>query len=83
MGEANYRIPAWQGHDLWREIVAGAMTDPELDHRLLFLVLALVTAPIASLRAWLRGWGQRNLFRLDPEQLLAMDLDEVRRYVSG
>ncbi len=51
--------------------------------RLLFLVLALVTAPIASLRAWRRGWGQRNLFRLDPEQLLAMDLDEVRRYVSA
>ena len=51
--------------------------------RLLFLVLALVTAPIPSLRAWRRGRRQRNLFRHDPEKLLAMDIDEVRRYVSA
>jgi len=49
--------------------------------RLLFLVLALITTPVRSLRAWRRGWGQKNLYRLDPEELLAMDLDEVRRYV--
>ena len=51
--------------------------------RLVFLVLALVTAPVASGRAWRRGRGQRNLYRIDPEQLLAMDLDEVRRYISA
>ena len=51
--------------------------------RLFFVVLALATAPIRSAHAWRRGRGQRNLYRLDPDELLAMDLDEVRRYVSG
>ena len=51
--------------------------------RLVVLVLALITTPVRSLRAWRRGWGQKNLYRLDPEELLAMDLDEVRRYVSA
>ena len=50
--------------------------------RLLFLLLALAIAPIRSLRAWQRGWSQQNLYRLDPNQLLDMDLAEVRRYVS-
>lgn len=51
--------------------------------RLLFLALALITAPVPSVRAWRRGWGQKNLYPLDPEELLAMDLDTLRRYVSA
>lgn len=51
--------------------------------RMFFLAIALVVAPMRSVRAWRRGWGQRNLYRVDPERLLAMDLDEVRRYVCG
>jgi hypothetical protein len=50
--------------------------------RLLFLAIALLTAPAQTLRAWKRGWGQRNLYRLEPDRLLAMDIDEVRRYVA-
>ena len=50
--------------------------------RLFFLAIALVVAPVQSVRAWRRGWGQQNLYRLDPDQLLAMDLDDVRRHVS-
>jgi hypothetical protein len=51
--------------------------------RLFVLVLSVVTAPSASLAAWHRGRGQRNLYRLDPDRLLSMDIEEVRRYVSG
>ncbi len=51
--------------------------------RLFFLAIALVMAPIRTVRAWRRGWGQQNLYRLDRDQLLAMELAEVRRYVSG
>ena len=50
--------------------------------RTFFLAIALVVAPMQSARASRRGRGQRNLYRFDPEQLLAMDLVEVRRYVS-
>ena len=51
--------------------------------RLFFLVMAIVTAPVRTVDAWRRGRGRRNLYPLDPEQLLAMDLDEVRRYISS
>ena len=49
--------------------------------RLLFVVIALVMAPLRTARAFREGWGQRNLYRLDPETLLALDLEDVRRYV--
>ena len=51
--------------------------------RLFFLLIALAVAPVATLHAWQRGWGQRNVYRLDPEELLVMDIDEVRRYVTA
>ena len=51
--------------------------------RVLFLAIALVLAPIRSARAWRWGWGKRNLYGLDPEQLLAMDLVEVRRFIEA
>ena len=50
--------------------------------RLFFVAIAFAIAPIRSTRAWRRGWGQRNLYRLDPDQLLAMDLVDVRRYIT-
>ncbi len=48
-----------------------------------FLAIALVTMPAGTVRAWRRGWGQRNLYRLDPQRLLAMEVAEVRRYVEA
>ena len=51
--------------------------------RVFFLAIALLMAPVRTVRAWRRGWGQQNLYRLDRDQLLAMELTEVRRYVSG
>ena len=51
--------------------------------RLFFLLIALVMAPVRTVRAWHSGWGQRNLYRLDPDDLLAMELDDVRRYMAA
>jgi hypothetical protein len=51
--------------------------------RLLFLLIAGVMAPSRTVRAWRRGRGQRNLYRFDPDHLLALDLDDVRRYVCS
>ncbi len=39
--------------------------------------------PVQTVRASRRGWGQRNLYRLDPQRLLAMDLADVRRYIEA
>lgn len=50
--------------------------------RFFFLAIAPVIAPLRSARAWQRGWGQHNLYRFDPDQLLVMDLVEVQRYIS-
>ncbi|MAE95643.1 MAG: hypothetical protein CL910_13375 [Deltaproteobacteria bacterium] len=49
--------------------------------RILFLAIALAIAPLRSLRAWRRGWSQQNLYRFDPDQLLAMDLTDVSRHI--
>ena len=51
--------------------------------RLFFLAAAIPSAPVRTLRAWQRGRGQRNLYRLDPAKLLQMELADVRRYVSS
>jgi hypothetical protein len=51
--------------------------------RLFFIVIALVTVPVRTARAFQRGWGQKNLYRLDPDELLSMDLAEVRRIVRN
>ena len=51
--------------------------------RLFFVAIALIMAPSRTLRAWRRGWGQHNLYRIAPDQLLVMDLVEVRRYLSS
>lgn len=51
--------------------------------RLFFIVIAFVTIPVRTARAFRRGWGQKNLYRLDPDELLSMDLAEVRRFVDN
>jgi hypothetical protein len=50
--------------------------------RLFFVLIALMIAPVRTVRAWRRGWGQSNLFRFEPDKVLAMDLAEARRYVG-
>jgi hypothetical protein len=68
----------------WELASGGCGLDPVywID-RLLFGVLSGVIAPIRSARAWRRGWRQRNLYGVDPDELLEMDLAEVRRYVAS
>ena len=50
--------------------------------RALFLLVGPLIAPRKVFSAWRRGWGQRNLYRIPPKKLLAMDLCEVRDYVT-
>ena len=50
--------------------------------RTLFFLGALVLAPLPTLRAFRRGLGSRNLYRLDPDDVLGTDLDEIRHYIS-
>ena len=45
--------------------------------RLLSFALGLVSAPATTLRGFRAGRGHRNLYRMKPEHVLAMDLDEV------
>ena len=51
--------------------------------RIIIILIAFVAAPIRSARAWRRGIGHRNLYRLHPDQLLAMDVEEVRSYIKA
>jgi len=48
--------------------------------RLTFVLLGLLTAPTPTLHAFALGRKRRNLFRMDPEQVLQMDVDELRAY---
>lgn len=50
--------------------------------RLSFLVIGLVIAPRATWRAWRHGKGQRNLYGLDPEEVLETDVAELECYVG-
>ena len=50
--------------------------------RLFFIALAMLSAPNRTIRAWRRGRGQRNLYRLQPDELLSMSVADVRRYVG-
>lgn len=49
--------------------------------RILFLFIAIWIAPVRLARAFRAGWGQRNLYRLNRETVLAMDLEEARLYM--
>ena len=46
------------------------------------LFLGAPCYPRAFIRAFRWGWGQRNLYRLDPEATLERDLDEVKRWLA-
>lgn len=50
--------------------------------RALFLLLGCAFAPRASLRAFQRGLHCRNLYRLDSQAALAMDVDALRQHVG-
>jgi hypothetical protein len=50
--------------------------------RLSFLIVGLVGAPAATVRAVARGLRAHNLFGRDPEAVLGEDLEEVRAYVG-
>ena len=50
--------------------------------RLTFFVAGLLCAPRATRRAFARGRRSHNLFRMDPEQVLHMDVDRVRAAVG-
>ena len=50
--------------------------------RVFFVLIAFVIVPMRSARAWRRGRGQRNLYHLQADELLAMDLCEVRSYIG-
>ncbi len=51
--------------------------------RLFFALLGLILAPAATWKAFRRGWKQRNLYRLEAEKALAMDVAELRRRVTA
>ena len=51
--------------------------------RLTLFVAGLLCTPRAAVRAFTRGRRSHNLFRLDPEQVLGMDLDQVRAVVGA
>jgi hypothetical protein len=50
--------------------------------RLTFFATGLLGAPRATCRAFARGRGCRNLYRMDPERVLSMDVDRVRAVVG-
>lgn len=48
--------------------------------RMAFLLAGLLTAPVATWRAFARGLGSRNLFGQEPEAVLRMEVEELARY---
>lgn len=50
--------------------------------RLSFLLLGLFAAPVATWRAFARGRTCHNLYRMEPEAVLRMEVREVRDYVG-
>lgn len=51
--------------------------------RLFFFPIGLLLAPIRTLRAFGRGLRRRNCYRLPTKTLLAMDIEELRRFVAA
>ncbi len=51
--------------------------------RMIAIPTLMLFFPRASIRAIKRGRNERNLYRLDLETALSMDLEEVRRHVAG
>lgn len=78
--------PTWKGEAevaAWEIASGGCGWHPLywLD-RLTFLLLGLVAAPRATLRALRRGWRGHNLYGEDPEAVLDRELDAVRADVG-
>lgn len=48
--------------------------------RLSFILIGLLIAPVDTLRAFRRGLRGHNLFALDTEEVLRMEVEDVRRY---
>jgi ubiquinone biosynthesis protein Coq4 len=53
------------------------------NNRLLTLLLGTIFAPRATWRAFARGRRQHNLYRFDCQNVLARDVDELRKFVSA
>ena len=53
------------------------------NNRILTVLLGLLFAPRRTWRAFRRGIGQRNVYRLDCRTVLARELDDLRAYASG
>jgi len=53
------------------------------NNRVLVAVLGAIFAPAKTWRAFRRGRGQHNLYRLDCQSVLARDIDELRTYVTA
>ncbi len=51
--------------------------------RVTFFLLGLVFSPVVTLQGLAKGWKSRNLYRMDPEAVLRMEIDEVRAFVRG
>lgn len=47
--------------------------------RIVNLLLGLVLCPKATLKALRRGWGSRNLYRVDFEEVLEMEVSDLNR----
>ena len=47
--------------------------------RIVFILLGLIFAPRATVRAFRQGWPHRNSFGRDPNDLMPVDFDELRR----
>ncbi len=50
--------------------------------RLSAFLLGLIFVPRLTLRALRKGWHQHNLYPLRSDEVLATELDELRRYVE-
>jgi hypothetical protein len=53
------------------------------NNRLLLFVVGLVLRPVVTWQAFSRGRRQRNVYRLQFRDVLARDVDEMRRYVAA
>jgi hypothetical protein len=53
------------------------------NNRLLLFVVGLLLRPVVTWQAFSRGRRQRNVYRLQFRDVLARDVDEMRRYVAA
>ena len=51
--------------------------------RVIFFLLALLLMPASTLKALRRGLKSHNLYRLNPEEVLTKEIEELRQYVTA